>query len=204
MNADSLYDSYTIYIAPIWLPLILILDANSCPKQIYPLQGYPNADFFLITLVFLVTFCVTLFAVSKSTLISKEMKDLNVAFEWFISGFKNEGVGQLNYSICQRDFRLGHLLCGMFGRRIRRVEQDTEGLRSARLSVRGNWSHKYYWFQWLAVASSTLVTMKSVEEEEKERKMKEAAEAQCGAGCGFASSTVDLSSCLLVVCSVVF
>lgn len=68
----------------------------------------------------------------------------------------------------KRDLQWGHLLCGMFSTRIRRVEQDTEGLWSARLSVRGNWSHKYYWFQWQAVASSsTLVTMKSVEEEKE-------------------------------------
>lgn len=37
----------------------------------------------------------------------------------------------------------------------------------------------------------------------KRRRKQEEAEAQCGAGCGFAPSTVDLSSCLLFCCVLV-
>lgn len=120
-------------------------------KRLLKVFYYKNADFSLLTLIFLGFFLfATLFPVCKPTVISKEMKHLNAAFEWFISGFLEEGVAQLNYSICQKDLQLGHLLCGMFNKQ-NRLELswfEEASVRQSVRRVRDNWSRKYYWFRW--------------------------------------------------------
>lgn len=59
------------------------------------------------------------------------MPHLNDSFP----AFSDEGVAQLNYSICQKDLQLGHLLCGMFNKQ-NRLELSWFEEASVRQSVR--------------------------------------------------------------------